>query len=282
VRASETLAHAGHRLRAIDDGIPDRPEISAYIEGVADPERPIGAEDLVSTMFGGHVPRRQASTVVKVILAGVVLLALALLWEFTPLAEMADPKAVRATLAAISEGPWGPFAVLGVFIAGGLLMFPVTVLIAATAATFGPLLGFTYAAVGALASALITYGLGARLGRESLRDVLGPRLNRIRERITKRGVIAVATVRLVPVAPFTLVNLVAGASEIKFTDFLLGTMIGMAPGLLVLSALGHQVSRVLTEPTRLEVALLVGAIVLWVAVSIGVQALVSKLWSAKS
>jgi phospholipase D1/2 len=50
-------------------------------------------------------------------------------------------------------------------------------------------------------------------------------------------VLAVAAIRLVPIAPFTLVNLIAGASKIRFADYLLGTVIGMAPGLVLMSAL---------------------------------------------
>ena len=53
---------------------------------------------------------------------------------------------------------------------------------------------------------------------------MGPRLNRIRRGIVRRGVLAVAAVRLVPIAPFTVVNLVAGASRIPLLDFVLGTV----------------------------------------------------------
>jgi uncharacterized membrane protein YdjX (TVP38/TMEM64 family) len=163
-----------------------------------------------------------------------------------------------------------------------LLVFPVTILIAATAAAFGPALGLAYAAAGALTSAVVTYSIGARLGKEVLRDVLGPRLNRIRQRIAEEGVLAVATVRLVPVAPFTIINLLAGASDIKLGQFVAGTILGLAPGLVVMSALGHQIARMLTDPTPLEYALLIGAIMLWIATTIGVQVLVAKRWSARS
>jgi phospholipase D1/2 len=282
IAVAENLSRNGHRLRRIDDGAPDLAELSAYIEGVADPERPIGAEELVSTMFGGYIPQGQASAVVKVVLAALVVLLLGLIWHFTPLASLAEPEVVRDVLAAFSEGPWGLLVVLMAFIAGGLLLFPVTILIAATAAAFGPWLGFAYATMGALASAVITYGLGAKLGKESLRDFLGPRLNRIREKIARRGVIAVASIRLVPLAPFTVVNLVAGASEIKFLDYVAGTLLGLAPGLILMSALGHQISRIITDPTPADFALLTAAVLAWIGVSIGVQVLVSKLWSEKS
>jgi SNARE associated Golgi protein len=72
-------------------------------------------------------------------------------------------------------------------------------------------------------------------------NLVGPRLSRIRNSLARRGVLAVATVRMVPLAPFTLVNVVAGASQIRLTDYLAGTALGMAPGLIALSALGHQI-----------------------------------------
>jgi uncharacterized membrane protein YdjX (TVP38/TMEM64 family) len=92
-------------------------------------------------------------------------------------------------------------------------------------------------------------------------------------------VIAIATIRLVPVAPFTVVNLVAGASAIRPFDYVAGTALGMLPGLVVLSVLGHQIVRILTHPTPVAVALLLAAVAGWIAVSIGLQVLVSKLWS---
>ena len=106
--------------------------------------------------------------------------------------------------------------------------------------------------------------------------MLGPRLNRIRRAITRHGVLAIATVRMVPVAPFTVVNLAAGASRIPFIDYMLGTILGMLPGLVLMSALGHQIFNVLTAPTPLNVSLFVLAVVAWIGASLGIQALVTR------
>ena len=40
-------------------------------------------------------------------------------------------------------------------------------------------------------------------------------------------------VRLVPVAPFTIVNLLAGAGHVRFRDFMIGTAVGMTPGIIL-------------------------------------------------
>jgi phospholipase D1/2 len=281
LRVADQLTRNGHRLRPIEDREPDLEELSSYLESVGDPEKPIGAQAFVSTMLGGHLRRRQTSTIVKVGGAALLILLLALAWQYTPLARFAEPNTVRETLTQL-HGPWTPFFVLAVFVAGGLVAFPVLILIAATAAAFGPWPGLAYATAGALTSALVTFAIGAKLGKDVLRDILGPRLNRIREKIAQEGVLAVALVRVVPLAPFTVVNLVAGASDIKLTHFMLGTLLGMAPGLLLMSALGHQISRILVDPTATDIALLVVFVVLWIAVSIGVQAVVSKYWSART
>ena len=95
---------------------------------------------------------------------------------------------------------------LGVYIVGGLVAFPVLILIAATAAAFGPVID-VYAAAGSLASAVVTYAVGTAIGRDTLRAVIGPRLKRVQRRIVSGGVLAIAAIRLIPIAPFTVVNL---------------------------------------------------------------------------
>ena len=133
-----------------------------------------------------------------------------------------------------------------------------------------------------MASALLTYGIGALLGRDALRGWLGPRLSRIRKRILKQGVLAVAAIRLVPVAPFTLVNLVAGASGIRFADYAVGTLLGLLPGLIAMAALGHQLMRIIASPSPFELALLAACIAAWLCISFAVQAAISRFGSEPS
>jgi uncharacterized membrane protein YdjX (TVP38/TMEM64 family) len=276
---ADRLSANGHSLQPIDDGPPDHNDWAAYLEGIADPEEPIGAEAFAEKFLGGEVPQRTLSNVIKVAASGVLVLALVLAWQFTPLAPLTHPDRVRAALQTFSEGPWGPLMVLGAFVGVSLLFFPITVLIAATAAAFGPLLGFVYAATGSLISALITFAIGARVGREALNNVLGPRLNRVRNKISRRGLIAVALIRLVPIAPFGIINLVAGASRIPLSDFVMGTALGMVPGIVAMAAVGHQIARMITEPSLDAFAWLTLAMLGWIALSIGLQALVSKFGS---
>jgi uncharacterized membrane protein YdjX (TVP38/TMEM64 family) len=251
------------------------------VEELADPKQPFRVADIGHSLFR-HLGAAAGGPTLVIALAVLLIGALTLAWYVTPLAEWADPDVVRDWFKGAAQQPWAVAWVIGTFLAGGVVAFPVTILIAATAVTFGPWFGFLYAVLGVLASALVTYGVGALFGQNTLRKLLGPRLNRIRARIERHGVLAVAAIRVVPVAPFTFVNLAAGASAISLIDYVAGTLLGMLPGLLVMSALGARIVAIISDPSLAEVTLLALAVLGWIAVSFAVQALVSKWWSRAS
>jgi phospholipase D1/2 len=175
---------------------------------------------------------------------------------------------------AIQEAAASPFAwiaVVSVYVLGGFLLVPITLLIVGTAATFGIVWGPVYAAIGTLASAILSYGLGAWLGRASVRRLLGGRLLKVRNAIARRGAISIAAIRMVPVAPFTVVNLAAGATNIGFVPYVAGTVLGMAPGFIILSALGQSLYRLVSEPTFATLAAVLGVIMVWGATLLAVQ-----------
>lgn len=225
-------------------------------------------------LFPSGMPSRKTF---KIAIVALVLLGLALVWRFTGLADAAMAERVRDFLAAHTHGPWGPALVVAVFLLGSLVSFPVTILILATAATFGPVKGALCSALGIAVSAPVTYWIGARFGQEPLARLLGARWESLRAKLRSRGVLAVAGIRVLPLAPFTLINLAAGASAIRFVDFLLGTMLGMLPGLVVVSAMGDRIVAVVSNPSLAQVGLFVLSLAAWIAVSFGAQMLASRL-----
>ena len=159
-----------------------------------------------------------------------------------------------------------------------LIAFPVLILIVATAATFGPWFGFVYALLGVLASALVMYFVGALLGRKrccrSLSAGAGAGSG---SEIDDRGILAVAAIRLVPVAPFTLVNLTAGALSIGLLDYVVGTLIGMLPGLIAISAFGYQITRLVTDVFGSEYCAAAARLrVVWIALRSSAQSLLNR------
>ncbi len=275
VTVTDILARHGHSLRPIKDGPPDADEITTYLESLADPERPV----LLRSVFGSawyYVRKVMSAGLFKFTLIALMLLGLTLAWRLTPLADIAITQAAGTFKGEVTQSYWAPLAVLGAFLVGGLVAFPVTVLIAITAASFGSWLGFCYGLAGAMASAVLTYAIGAMMGREALQSLLGRRLTDIRNKIARQGVLAVAAIRLVPVAPFTLVNLVAGASGIGLGHYLAGTVLGLLPGLVLMSLLGGQIMRIIASPRPIDILIFVALIAAWVASIFAIQSVFSK------
>jgi len=212
---------------------------------------------------------------------GIVALAsvlLALVWGFTPISRLANPEAVAAVMAVVSASPWQVAIVLGCFLGAGLVIFPMLLLIIACAVGFGPMLGLVYSSTGMLASAALNYAIGTWLGRDLLLNMLGGRrFDSVRSALMRRGLITTAVVRAIPGSPFALVSVVAGASDIGFLDYLIGTAIGIMVPVVLLTVATEQTSRLLTEPSAIQLALLVGVIALWIAVAFGAQAVLERI-----
>lgn len=217
------------------------------------------------------------STTTRIGTVALAVMVLALIWGFTPISRLANPEAVAAAMAVISASPWRIAIVLGCFLAAGLVVFPMLLLIIACAAVFGPVSGFAYSSAGLLASAALNYAIGAWLGREVLLNTLGRRFDSTRSTLMRRGLITTAVVRAIPMSPFALVSVVAGASDIRFLDYLIGTAIGIMVPVILLTVATEQTSRLLTEPSAMQVAVLAGVIALWIAVAFGAQAVLERI-----
>ena len=122
----------------------------------------------------------------------------------------------------------------------------------------GRFLGFFYALCGSVVSAMVHYGLGRIAGKETVRRIAGSRLGRVQRQISRHGFISLLFARIVPIAPFVIVNLVAGAMQVRVRDFLLATLVGMSPGILAVVVLGNQLQRALQDPGIGNIMLLTG------------------------
>jgi len=65
-------------------------------------------------------------------------------------------------------------------------------------------------------------------------------MNRMIEVLRKHGLLAMTLLRLVPLAPFAVEGIVAGAVRLKLWHLLVGTAIGMLPGTLATTVFGDQ------------------------------------------
>lgn len=187
-----------------------------------------------------------------------VVLLLAAAWQLTPLAELAPE--IRDAIVGLRELPAAPVIVVAAFVLGGLVVAPVSVLMLASVVTFGPIRGGLYALAGALASASVVFWIGRMVGRSSVERMLGERARRVEDVLSDHGLMTVAVARNIPVAPFSVVNLIAGASPLGFRDYFFGTLLGFLPALTALAIVGDRVARLLQQPDRSSLLTLVGLV----------------------
>jgi uncharacterized membrane protein YdjX (TVP38/TMEM64 family) len=173
-------------------------------------------------------------------------------WTWTPLGELVDLERVSGWFDPYRHTWYALPLVAAIYVVLGLALFPVLVLIAATGVAFGPWLGPVYALVGSLTSATAGFFIGRSMGLRRIQKIGGRRVSQITNALRRNGTLAVFVMRKVP-APFTLSNVVAGASGVRYRDFMTGTVLGMGVFVVALAGFGYQLSRVLTQPTPARV-----------------------------
>ena len=216
------------------------------------------------TLLRWIVTRR---TLLYVLILFVAAVAMAAAWRFTPLEQYATPVRMVALTHAVRKTPWAPFAIILTYIAASCVMFPNTALNVAVVLGVGGIYGFICAMTGSFIAAILFYLLGRRFGTASFRRLGGERLERLSGQFRKGGIPAVVSIRLLPIAPFPVVNLTAGAARVDPFAFAVGSFFGLLPGPLAVLLLGRQMLQMIRHPGPLSVLLLTGAIALLLLVS---------------
>ena len=251
-------------LRQLDE-LPEWSETVLNVAAVADPEEPIALETLLSERHASDAVSSDKPSWGK--LAGIVLAILALmaLWRFTPLREAASAEAAIAWAKAFGEQPWAPWALMLSYTPACLVMFPRPLITLAAVLAFGPWLGFFYSLTGICASSAVTWYMGRHMRRDTVRRLAGPRLDRMVEVLKKHGLLAMTLLRLVPLAPFAVESIVAGAIRMKLWHVVAGTAIGLLPGTLTTTVFGDAIETAVSGSGEVNWWIVGGALALLAA-----------------
>jgi phosphatidylserine/phosphatidylglycerophosphate/cardiolipin synthase-like enzyme/uncharacterized membrane protein YdjX (TVP38/TMEM64 family) len=227
-------------LRQFDE-LPEWPETILSVASVADPEEPIALETLLSERESQAeaAPRKPAWGKLAAIVAGIA--ALMALWRFTPLQEVATAQAAIDWAKDFGSRPWAPWALMLAYTPACLVMFPRPLITLAAVLAFGPVMGFFYSLAGICFSSAVTWYMGRYMRRDTVRRLAGPRLDRMIDVLKKHGLLAMTLLRLVPIAPFAVESIVAGAIRMKLWHVVVGTGIGLLPGTLTTTIFGDAI-----------------------------------------
>lgn len=197
----------------------------------------------------------------QLILACAAAVLLAVLWAATPLRDLVDREWLHGALERIRTSPAGMLGVGGAFVILATTGFPVSLLIAVTGAMLPVAWAIPLCLAGVLVSAFLNYSLG-RFAPRSICDAISNRaLDQVIHRVQGLSVLGVAIARNIPIAPYTVVNIACGAIGVPRWRFLIGTLAGMTPAIVLMSIFGQELGRLVIDPTPLGIARVAGLVV---------------------
>ncbi len=90
----------------------------------------------------------------------------------------------------------------------------------------------------------------------------GTWVHRLSRALSRRGFLTMVTLSVLPVAPFGVVNMAAGASHIRFRDYIAGSAVGLAPGIGVVVYFGARLGALIRQPSvRTALGVIAAAVV---------------------
>jgi phospholipase D1/2 len=276
--AIEALGPQGdaRTLQPFED-LKEWPEAIVELAAVADPEEPIAPEFLSLERFAEYEKGSEKPAWAKLALIAGAFLLLAAIWRFTPLAGVVTAENTIAWAHDFGSRWWAPLATIAFYTPACFTMFPRPLITLFAVVAFGPWLGALYALVGIVASAVVTYFVGQKMRRDSVRRLAGPKLDQIVAVLKKHGLLAMTLLRLVPLAPFAVEGIVAGAVRLKLWHLAVGTAIGMLPGTLATTIFGDQLETALSGAGSINWWVVGGAAALLLGGAVAVKRWFSRM-----
>jgi uncharacterized membrane protein YdjX (TVP38/TMEM64 family) len=155
--------------------------------------------------------------------------------SFSALAENRD-----WLLGAVARaGALAPLAFIAVYTAVAALSVPGGLFLTICGGfLFGTWVGGCYTLIGATLGASILFTVARTSLGEVLRQRAGPFLRRVEAGFRENGASYLLVLRLVPLFPFWLVNLLPAFFGVSLRTFVLCTLVGIAPATFVYSSVG--------------------------------------------
>lgn len=254
-RAVEALRGGERTLQPLENS--EAEKLADIDVDMLDPEKPVKIDRMIDE-FVDEVNGNGGRGWIKYAGAAVLFAAFVALWRFTEFGRSLDVDTVTAWIESVRRSPFAPVYVVLGFVAASIVFFPVTILVIASAAVFPPFQALAYILLGVLCSSAANYYIGRLVGRDLIRRFPGGRLNSLSRRLAKSGLWTVIAVRNIPVAPYAVINTVAGAARIGIRDFLAGTVLGMLPGIVAVTFFTDRLAEALLHPGPFNLALALG------------------------
>jgi uncharacterized membrane protein YdjX (TVP38/TMEM64 family) len=195
-----------------------------------------------------------------------VLLALFFFFDLDGYFTLANLKSKQGTILAYKAAhPALSIAIYGIIYIAitGLSLPGATILTLAGGALFGLLWGTVIVSFASSIGAALAFLAARFLFRDNIENQFADRLKTVNDGIAKDGAYYLFTLRLVPLFPFFIINLVMGLTSMKTATFYWVSQVGMLAGTLVYVNAGTQLANIqslsdITSPVLIGSFVLLG------------------------
>jgi uncharacterized membrane protein YdjX (TVP38/TMEM64 family) len=143
---------------------------------------------------------------------------------------------------------------------------------------FGTWLGGLCVIIGATIGAAAIFLIAKTSLGDALRAKAGPWLKRMEEGFRENALSYLLFLRLIPVFPFWLVNLVPAFLGVGLTTFVIGTFFGIIPGSLVFASVGNGLGAVFDEGGTPDLGIIFKPSILGPIIALGLLALLPVVY----
>jgi uncharacterized membrane protein YdjX (TVP38/TMEM64 family) len=208
----------------------------------------------------------------KIAIAAAIALAVGLFFYFdlSRFLSLAALKDNRDHLLAFTEANYAGAAALFVlcYIAvTGLSLPGAVILTLAGGFLFGSVFGTLLVNLGATSGATLAFLAARYLLRDWVEQKFGTRLEPLQQGFAKNAFSYLITLRLIPLIPFFVINLVSGLTRMNMGSYMAATALGIIPGSFVYAYAGRQLGTInslkeIASPNVIAAFILLGLLAL--------------------
>ncbi len=247
------------------------PEPSEALRAAVDPDEPIGFGSDVGRLIPAVEMAEGGNPLRLWILPGCVLAAALIVAWASGAFPQPELRSVQAFVESLPERPWAITTSTVAFVIAGVALIPLELAVIAAGLLLGLVPGGLVAGGGSLIAAVVGYVAGWLIGPERLSRWMSRASFRKGRQLGLLGVRGVAMLRLSALTTAGATHLLCGAGRVPFASYLAGTVIGLLPSLVVLTAVGALLRRTLLEPSLTTGLITIGGVLVAGILALGLR-----------
>lgn len=181
----------------------------------------------------------------RVVFIVFIILVIGSLLIYEIFGEGFDSEQIRQYLKDF--GIWAPLIFIILYTVGTIFI-PSTPFMTIAGILFGFKYGFIYAIIGGFLSSIIVFIISRKLGKERVESILEHKylkpLGKYNERLGSGGAWDLILLRMAPIMPFNVLNILMGVSRIKTGDYIIGTVLGLTPSIIITVYFGDFITKI--------------------------------------